>query len=478
MTAYETGARLLASALLVGTGALGMRRIEGTLPPAHLPPSGLLLDAERADGEETAKSLLERAKGKRLARRVNIVHDGKTLLSATIAELGGTVESEALEALVSELGHVGSRWRRAAEARRARDGEVHVALVTRLTAEPLSERLSEVKETLDKRATDARWDFRTERAVPERAGTLVDIHATLDAIETGAQAADSTPIDVALVVRELSPAVTANTLPAIDKSAVVGHYETRFAVLGDQAGRAQNVARAAAGIDGVVVVPHAALSFNEHVGPRSVDNGFSRAGEIYKGEMRLGVGGGTCQVASTLHAAAFFGGLDVVTRSPHSRPSGYIPIGLDATVVYPDVDLRLRNPFEFPVVVRCVVRDGTLSIALLGERKMADVKLATATVSERPFKRKVDKLRFFPEGRVVRKQAGRKGVILEKVRTVSFLDGRTVTETTRDSYPPTTEIYLLGPGASEAGLPPLEVDEPGSPQDASATADGLEAPEG
>ena len=68
-----------------------------------------------------------------------------------------------------------------------------------------------------------------------------------------------------------------------------------------------------------------------------------------------GTGGGTCQVASTLHAIAFFGGLDIVQRLPHSRPSGYIPAGLDATVVYPVVDLKLRNPFTFPVVVHATV---------------------------------------------------------------------------------------------------------------------------
>ncbi len=68
------------------------------------------------------------------------------------------------------------------------------------------------------------------------------------------------------------------------------------------------------------------------------DNGFAKAFEIFKGEYTEGIGGGTCQVASTFHAIAFFGGLEIVQRLPHSRPSAYIPAGLDATVVYPTVD--------------------------------------------------------------------------------------------------------------------------------------------
>ena len=90
-------------------------------------------------------------------------------------------------------------------------------------------------------------------------------------------------------------------------------------------------------------------------GARSEENGFHKAGEIFKGEMIEGVGGGTCQIASTLHAVAFFSGLDIIERLPHSRASAYIRPGLDATVVYPAVDLKLKNPFEFPVVIHAFI---------------------------------------------------------------------------------------------------------------------------
>src|SRR6185503_4092540 len=96
---------------------------------------------------------------------------------------------------------------------------------------------------------------------------------------------------------------------------------------------------------------------------------FKMAWEIFKGEMRPGVGGGTCQVASTLHAVAFFGGLEILERLPHSRPSAYIPMGLDATVVYPVVDMKLKNPHPFPVVLHTKVQGNKLRIELLGATK-------------------------------------------------------------------------------------------------------------
>jgi vancomycin resistance protein YoaR len=201
------------------------------------------------------------------------------------------------------------------------------------------------------------------------------------------------------------------------------------------------------------------VSFNRAVGPRSIENGFAHAGEIYKGEMRRGVGGGTCQVASTFHAAAYLGGLDVVERSPHSRPSGYIRIGLDATVAFPHVDLKMRNPFVFPVLLRAFIKDrGTLVIELIGRSQPVSVAFDAATVGVKTYKRKVRVSPWLEEGRIIRKQAGRKGVTIQKIRTLRFTDGTEKLEETHDHYPPTTEIYYVPPGTDESELPPMPQD--------------------
>jgi len=76
-----------------------------------------------------------------------------------------------------------------------------------------------------------------------------------------------------------------------------------------------------------------------------------------------------CQIASTLHAASFFAGLEIVSSTPHSRPSAYIPMGLDSTVVYPTTDLKLRNPFDFPVVMHYQVNQGSVKVELLGKER-------------------------------------------------------------------------------------------------------------
>ncbi len=137
--------------------------------------------------------------------------------------------------------------------------------------------------------------------------------------------------------------------PRPQEFSVIAYYETRFTAGGN---RGKNVERAAIQ---AVLEPGAIFSFNSLVGPRTVENRFLWAPVIFKGEMTTGEGGGVCQVSSTIHAAARIAGLEIVERRPHSRPSSYVPLGMDSTVVWPTTDLRIRNSFEIPVEIRTLV---------------------------------------------------------------------------------------------------------------------------
>src|SRR5690606_24218887 len=92
----------------------------------------------------------------------------------------------------------------------------------------------------------------------------------------------------------------------------------------------------------------------------------------------------------TLYAASFFGGLEVLERLPHSRPSAYIPMGLDATVVYPAVDLKIRNPYPFPVVVHAKTIGNKLRVELLGKAKPVRVRFEREVLATIPYKRKIE----------------------------------------------------------------------------------------
>jgi vancomycin resistance protein VanW len=136
-----------------------------------------------------------------------------------------------------------------------------------------------------------------------------------------------------------------------------------------QAGKEQNVARAASALDGLLLAPGARLSWGDEVGPPLLQRGFAPGPELHDGVLTAGVGGGACQVANLLLYLAVHAGLDVLERHRHAFdlfPDDHrdVPFGLGATVFWPTLDLVLRNPHPYPLHLGLAVRDGHLHGAL------------------------------------------------------------------------------------------------------------------
>jgi hypothetical protein len=113
--------------------------------------------------------------------------------------------------------------------------------------------------------------------------------------------------------------------------------------------RAHNIQLVADKLNNTILAPGARLHFNTIVGERNEENGFKKAPIYFAGLKMQGMGGGTCQVSSTLYAAAMFAHLKVVQRTAHTRPSSYIKPGMDATVDYGVLDLIIENSYDFPI---------------------------------------------------------------------------------------------------------------------------------
>ena len=434
-------------------------------------PAGEALPGLRVDGEPVKGSLHATVDARAqalLGRKVHLASSrGDDLGEHTLADLGVRVDEDAAVARAARIGHEGDFVTRATQARRAARGEIDVPLEPALDPEPLVQLVAKYKESLDVRPASARLDLEKRGVIPEKAGRYLDAFGAIDALERAA--ADPGVREIVVPFVDVAPRVSSDFVSKLDVHAVLGEYETWFSRAGDQKHRGKNIDVAASKLDGVVLMPGEIASFNAIVGDRSIDNGFERSWQIYKGEMVEGVGGGTCQVASTLHAAAFFAGLEIVERLPHSRPSGYIPMGLDATVVYPIVDLKLRNPNSFPVVIHATTEGPKLTVQLLGAERTAKVTFARELLDTKPWPRKVEEDPRLADGHVVVKQHGIKGFRIKRTRTIVAIDGTRKLETNVDFYPPTTEIYEVPPGFDETLLPPL-------PSDADDTADATPAP--
>ena len=450
------------------------------LPSADFMP-GVRVDGEPIPAGADVRAFVEvRAQALR-ARRVQLVSEATdkerpdgapahTLSTATLGELGVEVDVERVVDAVHALGQ-GADLATSYELReQARRGEIDVPLLPTVNADVALPLLESFKEAEDLAPVSARLDLDHHGVMREKDGRYLDVDATIAAIAHAARAQgyanDPATTTIPVPMTSWKPRVSSAFLDKIDITQVVSTYETTFSR--GQSNRSRNVEVAAARVNGVVLSPGASMSFNEIVGARSEENGFQKAGEIFKGEMIEGVGGGTCQVASTLHAIAFFGGLDILERLPHSRPSAYIPLGLDATVVYPSVDLKLRNPYDFPVVVHAYIDGSKVKMELLGARKPVLVTFGVSYLGSSPFTRKIVEQAWVTKPTL--KQHGIKGVQIRRTRALTFLaSGERRVETSFDTYPPTQEIYNVPPGFDQETLPALGEDESAAAKPADPT---------
>ena len=136
---------------------------------------------------------------------------------------------------------------------------------------------------------------------------------------------------------------------------VVGSYTTTY---GGTPGRIHNVQLVADLIDGALIAPGDRFSFNETTGERNEAKGFEEAPVIINGELQSGIGGGVCQVSTTVFNAAFEAGLSIERRTNHALYISHYPLGRDATVNYPDIDLVFENDTSKWLLLRTFVGAG------------------------------------------------------------------------------------------------------------------------
>lgn len=161
---------------------------------------------------------------------------------------------------------------------------------------------------------------------------------------------------------EIKPKITKSFLK--ENITVLGEYET-FST--NNANGNSNMKTALAACNNSVIEPGATWSFNECTGDSNLEsNGYLPAGVISDGRLETGIGGGLCQASSTIYNAALLADMEVVERSNHRWPSSYVPVGLDATIDYPNLDLKLKNKGETQMFMGCSMSGAKLFVQIFG----------------------------------------------------------------------------------------------------------------
>lgn len=162
---------------------------------------------------------------------------------------------------------------------------------------------------------------------------------------------------------------------------VLGTFTTRYDA--SNKNRSNNIMLASNKIDGTVILPGETFSYNQIVGKRTIDAGYKEAGAYAGGKVVQEVGGGICQVSSTLYNAILYANLEVVDRSNHYFETSYVDAGRDATVSWGTVDFKFKNNRKYPIKVEAVSKNGVTKISIKGikEEKEYEVVIQSKVTS-------------------------------------------------------------------------------------------------
>lgn len=245
------------------------------------------------------------------------------------------------------------------------------------------------------------------------------------------------------------PEITTQILSANIFKDTLSSYSTQFST-NDQNGRnrAVNIGIACSKIDGTILAPGDEFSFNKVVGPRTEKLGYMPAHTYTGGRVVDGVGGGICQVSSTLYNAVLLADLEVTDRKNHIFTVSYVPKGLDATVSYNSVDFKFRNNTKYPVKINAwVTADNKVHFKLIGtqENQNKKIEYIPKIIKQTDFSVKYIDDPTLPQGTTKIKQKGMTGYVVEVYKIVK-VDGKEISNQKlyTNTYRPLTQEVLRG----------------------------------
>ena len=223
-------------------------------------------------------------------------------------------------------------------------------------------------------------------------------------------------------------------------------------------------------------MPGEVFSYDNTIGSRTTANGFKMAGVYINNKQELGIGGGICQVSSTLYAATLYANFEIVERVSHSLPVSYMPDGMDATISEGYIDFRFKNTSEYPVRIVATATNGTMKVSILGVKdKDIEVEIISSRTGVLPSKTVRTADETIPQGYKKVTTKGTDGYTVSSVRVVRK-NGKEIDREvlTRSRYNATDREELVNPADIEApdgtlldyvegAVPPAE-EEPETPE--------------
>ncbi|MGL6104763.1 VanW family protein [Romboutsia sp.] len=335
----------------------------------------------------------------------------------------------------------------------------HFKIILNYNEEKLKQQIEKIAKDIDVNVKDAQISINGSDITveDETAGLKVNVDESLKNNIREIQKGNSKS---QLVVTKIEPNVKKEYLKEVDT--LLGTHTTKFD--SSVKGRSTNIRLATSRTSDVLLMPGDTFSYNDHTGVRSVANGYKNAPVIVQGVVQEGVGGGVCQVSTTLYNAVLYSGLELVNIKNHSIPSNYAQKGRDATVTDGGIDFVFKNNLNYPVYVRNYVSGNTVTCQIYGSSKdKKNIRISTNVdgVAQAPIKKVEDPT--LPKGEEKELEKARNGYTVSTYRVYKDADGKTIkTEKVAISYYPKKQ-GVIAVGTKEEVVPPTEEPSPELP---------------
>lgn len=281
--------------------------------------------------------------------------------------------------------------------------------------------------------------------VPSEEGVALDAESTKTAVLSALS--DNSVATVDLVVNvNATPERTTEDLEAMNVNGVLASFSTKYNA--GQTSRSNNLKKASEYLDMTIVYPGDTFSFNSTVGERTTARGFSSAMVIESGIYREGLGGGVCQVSTTLYGALLRTGLEVTERKNHTLTCAYVPPSQDAMVAWGSSDLCFKNNFDSAVVIHATCGGGVITMTLYGNAEdKQNVELISDVVRYIPFTTETVTDTSLAPGETKVQSSGGRGLESYLYKKVYDANGAEIASETvnHDIYSAQKRIVAVGP---------------------------------
>lgn len=276
--------------------------------------------------------------------------------------------------------------------------------------------------------------------IPEVYGIELEREKTKSILEKNKYSVEKYSVPAVITM----PDITAKDLEQEFTDTLIGSYTTDYSTSTEN--RKENIRIASEKINGLILSPGEVFSFNNVVGPRTADRGYKIAAGYSGTSIVEDLGGGICQVSSTLYNAVVFADLDIVYRTNHTMPVSYTPLGRDATVSYGAVDFKFKNNKTTPIKFEVIANGSTLTINVYGRKKyIKDIAIESEITGYTPFTVKEIKDDTMYADETKTETEGVNGTSVKTYKVVKE-NGQVISRTNlaNSNYAPITKVVRVG----------------------------------